>query len=396
MISFRPFRTSSESKKGHILIASYSPCFPLYQGDSMRLAQLINYLRGRDWRVTLVHSHAPEQRPDYPGMARLVDELIVYYPDSSERDLTSRQLDDWCPNGFAELVAKHALATLPDVVLAQFSLMSKCLERLPTTPGPLKILDADNVFANRRRSFDDAGLEDHWVEPSLDEEIQAWNRADMLLAIQPEEYHLIRSCLPHKEVCYVPFLYSAVDARSVGNTTVLTVANDNRQNLAGLQRFIETGWPLVRARYPDARFVVIGRSAEALGGNHVGVELVGPVRDLVPYYRAASVVINTTPCGTGLKCKSVEALAHGKCLVSLPAGVEGLPAAQGLFIQVRSMRAMGRAICRLFKHPAVAAGYGDRALLFATREYSPHVVGSGLETAIVSQLARTRHLNPVQ
>ena len=42
-------------------------------------------------------------------------------------------------------------------------------------------------------------------------------------------------------------------------------------------------------------------------------------------YAEATVVINPAWIGTGLKIKTVEALARGKALVTTPKGIEGLP-----------------------------------------------------------------------
>ncbi len=54
------------------------------------------------------------------------------------------------------------------------------------------------------------------------------------------------------------------------------------------------------------------------------MELLGHVESLNEFYEKCSIVINSTAAGTGLKIKTVEALAHGRRVVAWPLGVDGV------------------------------------------------------------------------
>ncbi len=61
-----------------------------------------------------------------------------------------------------------------------------------------------------------------------------------------------------------------------------------------------------------------------LNAHFPDVEFLGHVEDLEPEYSQASLVINPIWIGTGLKIKTIEALARRKPLVTTQKGTEGL------------------------------------------------------------------------
>ena len=70
---------------------------------------------------------------------------------------------------------------------------------------------------------------------------------------------------------------------------------------------------------------VVGAIGRSVPSGLAGVEVAGYVPDLADEYAAARVVINPAVAGTGLKIKTLEALAYLRPLVAWPNGVDGLP-----------------------------------------------------------------------
>ncbi len=101
--------------------------------------------------------------------------------------------------------------------------------------------------------------------------------------------------------------------------------------------FVRDVLPLIRARQPGARFVMVGaRPSEAVRRLHNGAEVVlaGTVPDLEPYYRRAALVVVPMRLGGGTRIKVLEALAHGKALVTTSIGVEGLELRSGEALEI--------------------------------------------------------------
>jgi glycosyltransferase involved in cell wall biosynthesis len=92
--------------------------------------------------------------------------------------------------------------------------------------------------------------------------------------------------------------------------------------------------PRVRRQRPDARFVVVGKGSEQLSEVGDGLELVGAVPDLAPYYLQASVVVAPLRVGGGTRIKILEAFAWQRPVVATTIGAEALPVESGrdLFI----------------------------------------------------------------
>jgi glycosyltransferase involved in cell wall biosynthesis len=119
--------------------------------------------------------------------------------------------------------------------------------------------------------------------------------------------------------------------------TVLMVGNfgygANRESVYTVCREI---LPKVLHQQPDAIFRFVGRNFPD-DIRHESIESVGFVRDLLPEYAKASVVIAPIEMGGGLKIKVVEALAAGKMLVTTEKGMEGID-----YLQFGNLRVTSR------------------------------------------------------
>jgi glycosyltransferase involved in cell wall biosynthesis len=104
-------------------------------------------------------------------------------------------------------------------------------------------------------------------------------------------------------------------------------------NAEGLRRFLRSGFPTLRARWPDVRFIVAGSGAPSwlvrLASDTAGVEHTGPVLDPEPLYRRARAFVDVGLGGSGTRVKVLNAMARGVPVVSLPWGVEGLNGVPG-------------------------------------------------------------------
>jgi glycosyltransferase involved in cell wall biosynthesis len=89
------------------------------------------------------------------------------------------------------------------------------------------------------------------------------------------------------------------------------------------------------------------------------------VGDVKEAYARAAVVINPVLAGTGLKTKTIEALAFGCPLVSTSCGAEGLEAAAGsAFYLADDPVPFAAAVIELLTDPERAAGFAKGALQF--------------------------------
>jgi glycosyltransferase involved in cell wall biosynthesis len=101
-----------------------------------------------------------------------------------------------------------------------------------------------------------------------------------------------------------------------------------RENEGGVLWFIERVWPHVRAALPAATLALVGAGASfelaGVANATEGVELVGEVPDLMPYYQRASLFVAPLFVRGGLKFKVPQAMLCGLPVVATTVAVEGV------------------------------------------------------------------------
>jgi glycosyltransferase involved in cell wall biosynthesis len=108
------------------------------------------------------------------------------------------------------------------------------------------------------------------------------------------------------------------------STMVLHLGGHDMRKMQGLRRLIENVWPLVRAQQPDARLCLGGRGSERLNDPKKGIEGMGFVEDECEFLSKGAIFVNPQESGSGIKLKSLNALAAGKVLIAKQNGVQGV------------------------------------------------------------------------
>lgn len=384
-----------------VLVIHPGGLYPVQGGGASRTWAVIAYLRQDGFKITLVTANHGAYNAE---LAARVDTLSVQEGDGApaphkraEKTFVKRlrgalkrrwrrlldlgqpqpaETVSWLQRsrrkGIERLAGATAYANPPLAAIAVYANMAPALDHMP--PGVLRILDTIDVQYKRAEQAHAAGgnLADRAC--SRDEEIRELLRADVLLAIQEEEQQELRAMCPARPVLLVRhavgipgFEPSRADSREV-----LFVGNLYDPNVRGIRAFLAEAWPLVMRSEPQARLVLCGRVCDAIRRAPEGVVLEGVVPDLRPFYRRAAVVVNPVPYGTGLKIKSVEALAHGRCLVCSTAGTLGLgdPATLPLVI-ADTPRLMAEHVLRVLRDPGYRAAIEQRAHAYAQQHFGP-------------------------
>lgn len=131
---------------------------------------------------------------------------------------------------------------------------------------------------------------------------------------------------------------------------------DYYPNQECMLRFCKQTWPLLRARRPDAKLLIIGAdpSAEIRDlGSLAGVTVTGSVKDVRPYVRSSAVMVAPLGIARGTQNKILEAMAMGVPVVTSSIAAGGVDAQAGRhFLVADTDQAYVEAILRLLDDPA--------------------------------------------
>jgi glycosyltransferase involved in cell wall biosynthesis len=137
-----------------------------------------------------------------------------------------------------------------------------------------------------------------------------------------------------------------------------------------MRELVDVVWPLVRRRVPDARLVVAGRGTDALGLAGPGVEVQGEVESASAFVRGLSVLLFPQRRGSGMKVKTLEAIASGVPVVTTPAGAEGIATNDGVIVS-EEPAVLADAAVELLADAATRRERGAAALAAFAASYSP-------------------------
>ena len=215
----------------------------------------------------------------------------------------------------------------PTCVLVDTTPMLTVLDGLPKAdrPGIQVAVLTHNLISRRTDLYRQYNQPLDFLPLSADEEAALLNRADTIVAIQEREAEAFRKLVPAKRVVTIPMPFEpkpiAADLQVPGRC--LFVGGYSGHNIEAAHWLLEQVWPRVRAQSPQAELVIAGTVSRAIQSPPPGVVLRGPVENLKEEYAKTSVCLVPLPLGTGLKIKLVEAMSHGRAVVTTSAGAEG-------------------------------------------------------------------------
>jgi len=149
-------------------------------------------------------------------------------------------------------------------------------------------------------------------------------------------------------------------------------------NLHGARWLVEEVWPRVRAAVKEATLAFVGRTGEApvARWQAQGVQCLGEVEDVRPFYAGASLSVVPVHVGGGTRLKILNSWAMGTPVVSTSKGCEGLAGTPGENLLVADTpEAFAAAVVRLLREPQLAAALAVSGRKLVEAEYGwPRIV----------------------
>ncbi len=314
-----------------ILVVSPTPTHPQDAGNRARIHALLSGLKAAGHAIHLCLLLRENPSPAALAAMREAWDEVVEVPHDRGQERKGlgalNVLDDWIlPEAEAAFAALAARQPGFDMVLVEYVFLSRALEFFGE--GVTKVIDTHDVFGGRAESLAALGLENRFFATTPEEEGRGLDRAGLVLAIQKEEAATLRgrTGVPVLTLGHLP-----ADPRPPlpgrtpdGWISVGYVGSANPLNTRALGRFLAALDPAALAGM-GGEMVVAGGAARDLREG-AGLRLLGPVEDPDALYAAVDLVVNPHEGGTGLKVKTVEALARGRPVIGTGEAFAGLPA----------------------------------------------------------------------
>jgi hypothetical protein len=303
----------AEREKPLVLIVTPYCILPPRHGGARRVHALCSALASR-WRFLLVSDDALSHRRESWSHAAPFEG--VYLTAGRKGDAQSR-IERMKIFSHAQLqAALDRLTALHRPALVQVEWME--LAGLRPPDGVPSLLMAHDVLLGEGGADDEA-------------ERSAMARFDAIVACSSEDAALLAPF--HGTVVANGAALRGDAAPSKGSGLLFAGPFAYRPNLVGIRAFLATVYPVLRGRCPDATLTVLGGpegpsiAARDPVFAQVGVSVLGPVDDVVPYLSACALTINPQVGIRGSSVKVIESLGASRCCVSTRDGARGHAAA---------------------------------------------------------------------
>jgi glycosyltransferase involved in cell wall biosynthesis len=213
-----------------------------------------------------------------------------------------------------------------------------------------------------------------------------WKRATVCVALTKEDKIIMERLESNIDVRLIPngsdhqkkiddvttllsssFEHPVITANS---PTVLFVGNFAYEpNVDAALYFCRDIFPLILKDVPNVKLFLVGNAPPSeicsLRSNR-HIEVSGLVDSLIPFYKHADVVVCPLRIGGGVKVKVLEALGHGKAIVSTSIGAQGLDLSTHRAVVVADeVRGFADNVVRLLVHPEERHIQERQALAYA-------------------------------
>lgn len=305
------------------------------------------------------------------------------------------------------MVAHRVRESRPDLLFAYSSAMAPYADGRTGLPRAIDFVDADSEkwrSYGRLRSFPQSALYALEAERLARFEGDVATGFDASFFVSRAEADIVQRRTARRDLRVIPMGVDLEYFRPGGDgdgprepAIVFTGVMGYYPNVDAAVTFARDVLPLVRARVPGARFVIVGKDPAPdvrRLARLPGVEVTGTVPDVRPYLAAASVAVAPFRIARGVQNKVLEAMASGLPVVGTRLSFQGLEAA-GEDDGVRmadTAEDLAREIGALLVDPARRRALGLSARLYVERHHHWERIGEQLEAALsaVAAAPRTR------
>ena len=199
---------------------------------------------------------------------------------------------------------------------------------------------------------------------------------DAILATSSPDAKLAREIAPSARLFVYPnALPQVVAPPRAGNDEIAFSGNlEYAPNIAAVRFFRERIWTILRERWPNLKWKIVGKNHEAIAGlveDDPRIQRTGPVEDAVAALASAKVAVVPIVAGSGTRIKILEAWAAATPVASTTLGAEGLDYVDGEHLLIADEpEKFAAAVSLLLADPAARARIGSAGRRLYEQRYT--------------------------
>lgn len=206
---------------------------------------------------------------------------------------------------------------------------------------------------------------------------RAWlPRFSQVLATSDSDADAARAIAPGARVAVYPNALPWVPQPQAADENVVVFSGnmEYHPNLSAVRFFRSEVWPLLRQRWPELIWRLVGKNPAAVSRFTSGdarIEITGEVDDAVRELARARVAVVPLLAGSGTRFKILEAWSAGLPVVSTTIGAEGLPARDGDNLLIADGGpAFAAAVTRVLENTNLRRKLGQAGRLLLEQEFT--------------------------
>ncbi len=374
-----------------VLVLSAEPPYPpTHGGARLKLFNVLKYLNARHELTLLTLLETPEERDYLPALREICGKVEVFdrKPLSASPSLRERFQAPFYRMAYTDEMAaaiqRELNGTDFDLVHVDMAHMAVYTPLMRQKRKLLAAHDSQTLSRESRLCLAASWRQKLRARWELNRvrafEQQVYPEYDECVVVAEEDRTMLRRLCPSLRVEIVPngidldFFRLTPRELEETNRLVFTGTMDFKPNEDAVKWFVKDILPMIRRTHPDATFQIIGRNpTEAVRelARFDGVEVAGFVADFRPLIARASVYVCPLRVGSGMKNKTLEAMAMGKAIVTTEEGVSGIGATVGVeYALAEDAESFATAVCDLMGNPPKRARFGTAGRMFAEANYS--------------------------
>jgi glycosyltransferase involved in cell wall biosynthesis len=250
-------------------------------------------------------------------------------------------------------------------------------------------IDLHYLRSRRQFALDNKKSTQDRAELAYREEMSVIADSDVTLVVSDIEAEELAKEAPSARVAVVSNIHeiSEVKAERQGREGVVFVGGfQHPPNIDAVEFYAKEIWPLFREQCPGVPTYIIGSrmpdGLRKLGESH-GLNMLGFVEDLMPYYTGSVLSIAPLRYGAGVKGKVNEALSFGLPVVGTSAALEGMGLEHGRQAMLAdSAKAFAAAMAEAYSNQALWNALSENGQHSLQDRFTPQVAKDALDEAL--------------